>query len=70
MEQMKDTDKKPNESEIILKRDIVIPAGTVFSRAPVKTERYGDGHYMVDIAMNDDSTASFCVDITDCVEFF
>jgi hypothetical protein len=28
----------------ILKKDIVIPAGTKFDRAPTKTERVGAGH--------------------------
>ena len=27
-----------------LKRDLVIPAGTIFSPAPIKTERAGTGH--------------------------
>ena len=28
----------------ILKKDIVIPAGTRFEKAPVRTERVGEGH--------------------------
>lgn len=58
------------EEKVILKKDIVIPAGTVLSKAPTLTRRVGEGHYMADIEMNPDSTAFFSLDITDCKEYF
>lgn len=58
------------EDKIILKKDIIIPAGTVLSKAPTLTRRVGDTHYMVDIEMNPDSTGTFCVDSSDCKEYF
>jgi len=58
------------EEKIILKKDIIIPAGTVFTTAPIITRRVGEGHYMADIEMNPDSTAFFSLDITDCKEYF
>lgn len=48
--------KHPDDREMVLKKDIVIPAGTVFSRAPVKTERVGDQHFSHIIGLTNDSS--------------
>lgn len=47
-----------------LKKDIVIPAGTILNRAPTKTERVGDDHFDCVVGLTDDSTGFFtyCVD--------
>jgi len=49
---------------IVLKKDIVIPAGTVFTRAPRKTERYENGHFEAGIGLSADSSGSvvYCID--------
>lgn len=39
----------------ILKKDLVIPAGTIFDEAPTKTERVGDGHIQAVIGITKDS---------------
>jgi len=50
--------------EIILKKDIVIPAGTVFTRAPMETKRYGNGHFEAGIGLSADSSGNivYCID--------
>jgi len=50
--------------EKVLLKDIVIPAGTVFTEAPVKTERFGSGHFETTIGLTKDSCGSvnYCVD--------
>lgn len=40
-----------------LLQDIVIPAGTVFSAAPTKTER-SEGHYQFDVGLSKDTSGS------------
>jgi len=45
--------------EAILKKDIIIKAGTVFFSAPSKTERYGDGHIECLVELTKDETGSF-----------
>lgn len=51
-------------SRYVLRRDIVIPAGTLFSRAPIKTERFGEGHIQCDIGLSKDTSGSltYCLD--------
>lgn len=41
--------------DLILKRDIVIPAGTVFRAGP-KSVSYGDGVVVADVAVSNDAT--------------
>lgn len=50
-------------SKVLLK-DIVIPKGTVLHRAPLKTERPGDGHFDCVIGLSDNTTGIFtyCID--------
>ncbi len=58
---------------VILKKDIVIPAGTVLGRAPFKTTREGK-HYMATIGLSDNTCGSFeyCLedDIDELREWF
>lgn len=52
--------------DIVLLKDIIIPAGTVFSTAPSKTERFGNGHYMASFAVGGSKdtigSISYCLD--------
>lgn len=41
-----------------LKKDIVIPAGTVFLPAPTLTKRHGNGHILADFGLTRDSSGS------------
>jgi hypothetical protein len=41
-----------------LKKDIIIPAGTVFYTAPVKTERVGDDHIEFIFGLSKDTSGS------------
>ena len=43
----------------VLKRDIVIKAGTVFDEAPNFTERTIPGHYMTTVGLTKDSSGDF-----------
>lgn len=47
-----------------LKRDILIPAGTIFFTAPTMTKRYGNEHFHHIIGLTDDTSGSleYCVD--------
>ncbi|HCY85922.1 MAG TPA: hypothetical protein DHV36_12375 [Desulfobacteraceae bacterium] len=47
-----------------LKKDIVIPAGTILGTAPAKTIRHGGDHFECTVGLTDDSFGSFtyCVD--------
>lgn len=61
----KETQTMSNEDKKIrLKKDIIIPAGTIMSTAPVKTVRYGDDHFDCTVGLTDDSCGFFnyCVD--------
>lgn len=44
------------KTPLYLLKDIVIPAGTKFETAPVKTERAGEGHVSAIIAMSPDTS--------------
>ena len=46
-----------------LKKDIVIPAGTVFDTAATKTERVGDGHIEFIFGLSKDTSGSihYCI---------
>jgi len=48
----------------ILKKDIVIPAGTVFSRSARTTTRCGDNFYMCVLGLSQNTSGSFeyCID--------
>ena len=48
----------------VLIKDIVIPAGTVFTSAPFKTERVGDDHLIATVGLSKDSCGSieYCLD--------
>lgn len=56
----------------VLLKDIVIPKGTVLSRAPVKTVRHGDDHFDCVIGLSDNTSGSFtyCLDGDDLDEYF
>lgn len=60
---LKSEDDEDGDDTIVLKKDIVIPAGTVFSKAPKKTERYGSDHYSVTIGLTDDTSGelTYCI---------
>lgn len=47
----------------ILKKDIIIKAGSVFYSSPVKTERVGDCHVGIDIGLSKDTSGflSYCI---------
>ena len=45
--------------ELILLKDIVIPAGTVLSRAASKVERFGDDHFEVVVGLTPNTSGSF-----------
>ncbi len=45
------------------KRDILIPAGTVFEDAPRYTERIGDGHVSTMIGLSPDSSGELVYSI-------
>lgn len=55
-----------------LKKDIIIPAGTILSRASTKTVRHGQDHFSCSIGLSPDSSGSFeyCIDDPDLSEFF
>jgi hypothetical protein len=42
----------------VLKKDIIIPAGSIFTTAPRRTDRC-DGHYIFDIGLTKDTCGSF-----------
>ena len=48
---------------IVLKKDIVIPAGTVFHTASTKTQRFGNSHYEHVIGLTDDSCGFLNYDV-------
>jgi hypothetical protein len=41
---------------MVLQQDIVIPKGTVFSRAPKETHRHGMNHYCAGVGLSDNSS--------------
>lgn len=53
---------------LTLKKDIVIPSGTVFNTAPSITKRYGDGHVQALISLSDDTCGEFNYCLTDLDE--
>jgi hypothetical protein len=52
--------KEGAEKKMVLLKPIVIPAGTVFSKAPVKSERIGDGHYSHVFGLSPDTSGDVC----------
>jgi len=44
--------------KVVLIKDLVIPAGTVFDKAPFKTERPGDGCVQAIIGLTDNTSGS------------
>lgn len=54
-----------NSGKKVLIKDIVIPAGTIFMQAPVKTERFGDDHIECFVGLTKDTSGSFTYDISD-----
>lgn len=52
------------DKKIRLKKDIIIPAGTIMRTAPVKTARCGDFHFDCVVGLTDSSHGFFnyCVD--------
>ena len=48
----------------VLLKDIIIPKGTVFRKAPTKTERVSNDHYDCVIGLSKNTSGSFeyCID--------
>ena len=59
---------KQKEKQIVLKKDIVIPAGTVMKRSPIKRE-FVEPHYDVLIGYGNDHFATFTFNIEGIEEF-
>jgi len=55
-----------------LKKDIIIPAGTIMSQAPRKTVRHGNDHFSCTVGLSPDSSGLFeyCIDDPGLSEFF
>jgi uncharacterized C2H2 Zn-finger protein len=55
--------KKQKQKRYVLIKDIVIPAGTVFNQAPVKTER-SDCYFQHVVGLSDNTSGDFnyCID--------
>ena len=55
-----------------LKKDIMIPAGTILRQAPAKTVRYGDDHFSCTIGLTDNSCGflEYCLDDPTLSEWF
>jgi len=47
-----------------LKKDIVIPAGTILNEAPGAVENFGEDHFIVDIGLTNNTCGGFtyCID--------
>jgi len=58
------TFKKQQNRQFKLLKDIVIPAGTVFSTAPAKTERFGNDHVsrVIGLSQNTAGEVNYCID--------
>lgn len=56
--------KTVNGISKVLKKDIIIPAGTVFQQAPTHTDRIGEGHISHVIGLTKDSSGelTYCLD--------
>jgi hypothetical protein len=52
--------KKGADKKMVLLKPIVIPAGTVFSKAPVRSERIGDGHYSHVFGLSPNTSGEIC----------
>lgn len=55
-----------------LKKDIVIPAGTILNQAPSNTVRYGNDHFECTVGLTDDSCGflTYCLDGCGMDEWF
>ena len=47
------------EKKMVVLKDIIIPAGTVLTIAPTKTERYAQGHYSAIVGLSDNTAGEF-----------
>lgn len=62
--------------DLVLKQDLVIPAGTVFSIAPTKTQRFGPGHVSAVFGLSPNTSGSvvYCInepsDIAELRKYF
>jgi hypothetical protein len=59
---------KTKEKQIVLKKDIVIPVGTIMKRSPIKRE-YVEPHYDTLIGYGKDHFATFTFNIDGIEEF-
>lgn len=50
---------------VLLKKDIIIKAGTVLTKAPTKTERIGDGHVECTFGLSKNSFGTVTYSIED-----
>ena len=55
-----------------LKKDIIIPAGTIFKPASQKTERFGNTHFEHTIGLTSDTygVLTYCIDNNELDEWF
>jgi hypothetical protein len=58
------SDNSTEQQDFVLIRDMIIPAGTVFSKAPDKTERPGGWHVQAALGLSDNTCGSveYCLD--------
>ena len=42
-----------------LLKDIIIPKGTIFNKAPARTERYGEGHFDCVVGLSTNTSGHF-----------
>lgn len=59
---------KQKEKQIVIKKDIVIPAGTVMKRSPIKRE-FVEPHYEALIGYGCDHYATFTFNVDGIEEF-
>lgn len=53
------------DPKIVLRKDLVIPAGTVFSRSPMKTERFSRDSFSAIFGLTDDTSGDINYNISD-----
>jgi len=57
-----------HEPDLVLLKDIVIPAGTVLRSAPQHTQRVGEGHYSCTVGLDPNSSGTFEYYVSDLSE--
>ena len=59
MEVLREKSRKKKTPNKVLLKDIVIPAGTIFTKSAHTTERHGEGHYGCSIGLSKDTCGAF-----------